>query len=79
LYKSKLIPRWLSGWGLIGTPLWFAVSFLIMFGSIRESLETFFYLPIAVNEMVLAVWLMVKGFNSSAITSGSAKTDTNKV
>ena len=79
LYQSKLIPRWLSGWGLIGVPLWLAVSLLIMFGSITESLEVFFYLPIGVNEMVLAVWLIVKGFNPSAIASGSAKTDTNKV
>jgi len=73
LYQSKLIPRWLSGWGLIGVPLWLAVSLLIMFGSITESLEIFFYLPIAVNEMVLAVWLIVKGFNPSAIASGSVK------
>ncbi|GAH52576.1 unnamed protein product, partial [marine sediment metagenome] len=79
LYQSKLIPRFLSVWGLIGVPLWLAVSLLIMFGSITESLEIFFCLPIASNEMVLAVWLIVKGFNPSAIASGSAKTDTNKV
>jgi len=30
-----------------------------------------------VNEMVLAVWLIVKGFNPSTIVSGSAKTDIN--
>ena len=78
LYQSKLIPRWLSGWGLIGVPLWLAVSLLIMFGSITESLEIFFYLPIASNEMVLAVWLIVKGFNPSASASGSAKTDINQ-
>ena len=79
LYQSKLIPRWLSVWGLIGVPFWWAVSLLIMFGSITEGsiLETFLYLPIGVNEMVLAVWLIVKGFNSSAIASLSAKTDIN--
>ena len=73
LYKSKLIPRFLSVWGLIGVLPWLAVSLLIMFGSVTESLEIFFYLPIAVNEMVLAVWLIVKGFNPSAITSESVK------
>jgi len=77
LYKSKLIPRWLSVWGLIGVPLWLTVSLLIMFGSIAESLEMFFYLPIGVNEMVLAVWLIIKGFSPSVAASGFAKTDTN--
>ncbi len=74
LYQSKLIPRWLSVWGLIGVPLWFAVSLLIMFGLDPSStISTLLYLPIGVNEMVLAVWLIVKGFNPSAIASGSVK------
>ena len=78
-YQSKLIPRWLSVWGLIGVPLWIAAELLIMFGLI-ESFSTnaiLLDIPIAVNEMVLAVWLIVKGFNSSAIASLSAKTDIN--
>ncbi len=74
LYQSKLIPRWLSVWGLIGVPFWLAVSLLIMFGLDPSStISTLLYLPIAVNEMVLAVWLIVKGFNPSTIDSGSAK------
>jgi len=65
LYKSKLIPRWLSGWGLIGATLMLAMGLLRMFGHPW----IFLAVPILVNEMVLAVWLIVKGFNSSAIAS----------
>ena len=80
LYRSKLVPRWLSVWGLIGMPLYITAGLSVMFGG--GSLSTtwnFFMYPIAVNEMVLAVWLIVKGFNPSAIAFLSAKTDTNKV
>jgi hypothetical protein len=66
LYQSKLIPRWLSGWGLIGAILVLAFSLLGMFGN---SSLIFLALPIAVQKMILAVWLMVKGFNPSAIAS----------
>ena len=67
-YKSKLIPRWLSVWGFIGALL-FPVAWLSLFGS---TISGPFLLPLVVNEMVLAVWLIVKGFNSSAINSLSA-------
>jgi hypothetical protein len=70
LYQSKLIPQWLSGWGLIGAALVFA-NYLLQSFSINP-VEILFY-PIAVQEMVFAVWLIVKGFNSSAIVSPSAK------
>ncbi len=73
LYQSQLIPRWLSGWGLIGGTLMFA-SYLLQFFSIN--LE-FLFVLIGVQEIVFAVWLIVKGFNSSAIASESVKTDIN--
>jgi len=81
LFQSKLIPRWLSVWGLIGAPLALAEGLLSMFGFVAPFSTTavLLNLPIAVNEMVLAVWLIVKGFNSSAIASLSAKTDTNEI
>jgi len=76
LYQSKLIPRWLSVWGLVGAALSFA-TYLLQFFSIN--LTEFLFLPIAVQEMVFAVWLIVKGFNSSSIASGSAKTEANEI
>jgi len=80
LYKSRLVPRWLSGWGLIGATLFLAAGLLGMFGlSPFSTTSTILVLPHALQEMVLAVWLIVKGFNPSAIVSGSAKTDINEV
>ena len=73
LYQSKLIPQWLSGWGLVGGALILAMGFLRMFGHPVY----FLAIPIILNEMVLAVWLIVKGFNSSATASESAKIEIN--
>jgi len=68
LYQSKLIPRWLSVWGFIGAALVFANYLLESFGI--NPVEILF-LPIAVQEMVFAIWLIVKGFNLSTISSES--------
>ncbi len=81
LYQSKLIPRFLSVWGLVGAALLLAGTLLGIFGLITETsvLGTLSFIPIALQEMVFAVWLIVKGFNSSAIASLSAKTDINEI
>jgi hypothetical protein len=68
-YQSKLIPRWLSVWGLIGTILYLATGLFAMFSVDFGILLA----PLALQEMVLAVWLIVKGFNPSAIASESVK------
>ena len=58
-YQSKLIPRWLSVWGLIGAILYLASGLFVMFSVDFGILMA----PLALQEMVLAVWLIVKGFN----------------
>jgi len=81
LYKSKLVPRFISVWGFIAAIALLTGSVLAnidMFTGILEmGLELIFALPIAVAEIMLALWLIFKGFNPSAIASESAKTDTN--
>jgi hypothetical protein len=79
-YQSKLIPRWLSGWGFFGAALSLAVTLFSLFNPsfVLSWIHTLLNAPIALQEMVLAVWLIVKGFiNSSTITSESAKIETN--
>ena len=67
-YETKMIPRWLSIWGLLGGILYFVAPIFGMFGFDLG----FLMLPLAVQEMVLALWLIIKGFNSTAIAAESA-------
>jgi len=76
LYKSKLIPRWLSIWGLIGAVAILTGSVMATF-DISLVLAMLLIIPIALQEQTMAIWFIVKGFNSSAIASVSGKTDIN--
>jgi hypothetical protein len=75
LYQANLLPRWISGWGLIGAILYEAAGVLHLFALIGQTSTIMFVLvlPIGVQEMVMAVWLIVKGFHPTTIASGSAK------
>jgi hypothetical protein len=74
LYRSQLIPRWISVWGFIAILMHFSTAFLLMFDVINMNTATMINLPIFLQEMVMAVWLIVKGFNPAALASGTAKT-----
>ena len=80
-YQSKLVPRWLSGWGFLGAALSLATALLTISGQIIPFSTVFILLqlPIGLQELVLAVWLIVKGFNPSAVASGAPKTATNEL
>jgi uncharacterized BrkB/YihY/UPF0761 family membrane protein len=70
LYQSRLVPRFISAWGFLAAVLLLIGSVLIMLDVFAgaSAVELVFSMPIAVNEMVLAVWLIVKGFHPAAIT-----------
>jgi len=76
LFKSKLVPRPLAILGLSGAALVLCDALLVLFGLTTQASAPALLLamPIAVYEMILAVWLIVKGFNSSAIASRPATT-----
>lgn len=72
LYQTRLIPRWLSAWGLISAGLYFTAKIVSMFGPLHtapliESGIGQLMIPTAIQEMVFAVWLIVKGFNRDTI------------
>ncbi len=79
-YQTKLIPRWLSGWGIVAIILHLTSIFLVMFLQIDPfsgSPIILLSIPIFFQELTLAAWLIVKGFDPSVIASASAKVDMN--
>jgi hypothetical protein len=65
-YRTRLLPRWLSVWGLLGLLLMLIGAFSGMFGLIEafSPPQMLLMLPIMLQEMVLAVWLIVKGYST---------------
>jgi hypothetical protein len=71
LYRSRLVPRWISMWGLVAALPYLASSLLILFGAAGSgsTTESILILPLFMQEVVLAVWMIVKGFSVDASTS----------
>jgi len=71
LYDSKLVPRFISVMGLVGGTLILAYALLVMFGVFLQDSAwgAILGIPVFAYEMSLAVWLIVKGFNSSVVYS----------
>lgn len=77
-FRYGLVPRWLSVWGLVGVPLMFLSGLLVMVESLNSSASALNLLvvPLAVQEMAMAVWLIVKGFEGVAdLEPGLAATE----
>jgi hypothetical protein len=74
-YQTRLIPRWLAAWGAGGVLLGAVAALLILFGVTGSMSTTQIVLnvPIGIQEIVLAVWLIVKGFNHSQAQITSAE------
>ncbi|NRS50394.1 DUF4386 domain-containing protein [Brevibacillus sp. HB2.2] len=66
LYQTQLVPRWLSVWGLIGSTLSILASLLFMIRFIGlDATYMMLNIPIAFQQLVLAIWLIIKGFTPS--------------
>lgn len=75
-YRYKLLPRFLPVWGMAGTLLVFAISILGLFrgADMNMGAQIAFGLPMILNELLLGIWLIVKGFRAPArITDVQAK------
>lgn len=69
LIKSRFIPRWLSVLGLFGAFLSAVASVLVLF-QVLEIITTEYIIlniPAAISELIMGIWLMVKGFGNSVL------------
>jgi hypothetical protein len=75
LYQSRLVPRALSRIGLVGAPILIIGYLAIMFGLVDQHAPStgLFAIPVALFEFSLGVWLVVKGFNPSAVAALESK------
>jgi hypothetical protein len=80
MYRSRLVPRFIPVLGLVGGPLVFASATAVLFGLVGQYAvgPALAAIPEFAWELTLAIWLIAKGFNASAIAAGSAKLATNE-
>lgn len=82
MYKSALVPRPMAMLGLIAGPVLLARFVGILFGVIEpySGLGSIMVVPEFIWELLFGIWLIVKGFNTSAaILSNADKTDTDVI
>jgi len=73
LYRSRIVPRWIALWGLVAIPFYVAADLLAMYAVIgtNSTEQTLLFMPLAVQEMVLAVWMIARGFRPAVVSSTS--------
>lgn len=68
-YRSHLVPRWLSFWGLAGASAYLLAGLLVVYGLKPLSApQVVLEAPLGLQEIALAVWLIIKGFSSAGDT-----------
>jgi Domain of unknown function (DUF4386) len=67
LRRADLVPRWLASWGLAGAVLYLATAAMVLYGlEPLSATQNLLQAPLGIQEMVFAIWLIVKGFNPAA-------------
>jgi len=62
-YRTQVIPKFISIWGMIATLILLIITILRLFDINSTILDTLL-VPMILNEIFLAIWLIIKGFNS---------------
>jgi hypothetical protein len=70
LYRARLVPRWISAWGLLAAASILSARVALLVGAgLNPRTVTMLDAPIFLQEMVFALWLIVRGFDSAALAT----------
>jgi len=69
LYRTEIVPRYISLWGIIAIILLTTMNVIVNLGINIGMIGLFFALPIMANEFFIAFWLMIKGVDTSQLSS----------
>ncbi|MBF4764397.1 DUF4386 domain-containing protein [Nocardioides islandensis] len=70
-YRSRLVPRWISGWGIAAMPVMLVACLFAIFNDQPVTHYVLLAAPIGVQEFVLAAWLIVRGIRTTATLPSS--------
>ena len=68
LHRSGIVPRWIALWGLLSIPVYLLAALLAMYGVVEtnSTTQTLLFLPMFGQEIVLAIWMIARGFRPIA-------------
>jgi hypothetical protein len=74
-WRARLVPRWLSAWGLAGLVPLLAAIVLVLFRRLEvgSSVHTLLVMPVGLQEIVLGAWLIARGFTPSTASAPCAR------
>lgn len=75
LYRTRLVPRWLSGWGIAAMPLMATACCLALYQGQPVTSYVALAIPIGIQEIVFGLWLLIKGFNPSPVRESTPVAD----
>ena len=64
MWRARLLPRWLTGWGALAVV---ALEIAVVLAIVGDTVVTGYVAlaaPIGVQELVMGVWMLVKGFTA---------------
>ena len=67
LWKSRLVPRWMTGWGIVSAVILGGLAIAVLFFEVPSAFAVALIAPLAVQEMVMAGWFIFRGFEKDAL------------